>query len=66
MLTKVREALAGGMAAVAVDAVVLAAVICLGVGIYQVLGEASAWFYAGLALLVVWWAIGHTAADENP
>jgi cyanate permease len=40
------------------DALLLAAAVCLGVAVHAWLGAAATWAYAGLVLLLIWWAFG--------
>jgi hypothetical protein len=45
---------------IALDAVLLAAAVCIGAALYTFFGAGAAWLFAGLALLLAWWALGRT------
>jgi hypothetical protein len=53
----------GALQAFGLDALLLTAAVLIGVGVYRTL-PALVWIYAGLLVLVTWWAIGKTQAKD--
>jgi hypothetical protein len=51
--------------ALAIDALLLLAAVCVGIAVHSFLGAGATWLYAGLALLGLWYALARPSVDRD-